>query len=226
MCNWAKFVNGLIHEELAVKKKVGKVNTLLCGHYLSLVIQYCMKASKVNPKKTRLANVPGSSRQKTIALEDCLVHLSLKELVVQQGTRVEALKGENQGGSNWSERFVGLLKQLHVLSHEVKGIDKLKLELKDSKIELERVTTLAKHWGVKPKISRFFEWEYCQVDKKKKSYGKGECCTYDFVASQPTKREGKKGPPTKQNGRFGSSIDGVAKGENRGFECSCCGKAW
>jgi uncharacterized membrane protein (Fun14 family) len=72
MCNWAKFVNGQIHEELAVKKKVGKVNILLCGHYLSLVIQYCTKASKVNPEKTRLANVLSSSWQKTIALEDCL----------------------------------------------------------------------------------------------------------------------------------------------------------
>jgi hypothetical protein len=48
MCNWAEFVNGQIHEELAMKKKARKVSTLLCGHYLSLTIQYCMKVSKVN----------------------------------------------------------------------------------------------------------------------------------------------------------------------------------
>jgi hypothetical protein len=71
MCNWAKFVNGRIHEELVVKKKVGKVNTVVCGHHLSLVI-HCTKASKVNPEKIRLVNVPSSSWQKTIALEDCL----------------------------------------------------------------------------------------------------------------------------------------------------------
>jgi len=43
---------------------------------------------------------------------------------------VEALRGENQGGSNWNERFAGLLEQLHALSHEVERINKLKLELK------------------------------------------------------------------------------------------------
>jgi hypothetical protein len=129
MCNWAKFVNGRIHEEeLALKKKAGKVSTFFCGHYLTLVIQYCMKASKVNPKKIRLANVRNNSR--TIALEDCSIHQSPKELVTQQRKRVEALRRENQRGSNWNERFAGLLEQLHALSHEVERINKLKLELK------------------------------------------------------------------------------------------------
>ncbi len=54
-------------------------------------------------------NVLKNLRQKIIALEDCLVHQSPKELVVQQGERVEALRSENQGEHNWSERFVGLL---------------------------------------------------------------------------------------------------------------------
>jgi len=54
-------------------------------------------------------NVLNNLRQKTIALEDCLVHQSLKELVVQKGETVEALRGKNQGECNWSERFVGLL---------------------------------------------------------------------------------------------------------------------
>jgi hypothetical protein len=109
MCNWARFVNGLIHEELAMKKKARKVNTFLCGHYISFIVQYCMKTSKANLKKTMFTNVLNSLRQKTIALEDCLVHQSPKELVVQQGERVEALRGENQKERNWSERFVGLL---------------------------------------------------------------------------------------------------------------------
>ncbi len=43
---------------------------------------------------------------------------------------MEALKGENQRGSNWNERFIGLLEQLHALSHEVEKIKKLKLVLK------------------------------------------------------------------------------------------------
>jgi hypothetical protein len=38
-----------------------------------------------------------------------------------------------------------LLQQLHVLSHEVEGIDKLKLELKDFKTKSKKVTTLAEH---------------------------------------------------------------------------------
>jgi len=58
---------------------------------------------------------------------------------------VKALRNENQVGRNWNERFARLLQQFHVLSHGVEGINKLKLELKDSKIELERVTTLTKH---------------------------------------------------------------------------------
>jgi hypothetical protein len=109
MCNWGKFVNGLIHEEFAMKKKARKVNTFLCGHYISLIIQYCMKTSKANSKNTMFTNVLNSLRQKTIALEDCLVHQNPKELVVQQEERVKALRGENQGEHNWSERFVGLL---------------------------------------------------------------------------------------------------------------------
>jgi len=87
-----------------------------------------MKASKVNPKKIRLANVCNNSR--TIALEDCSIHQSPKELVTQQRERVEALRRENQRGSNWNERFARLLEQLHALSHEVERINKLKLELK------------------------------------------------------------------------------------------------
>jgi heme-degrading monooxygenase HmoA len=59
---------------------------------------------------------------------------------------VKALKNENQGEKNWNERFARLLQQLHALSHEVEGIDKLKLELKESRKKLERVTTLTKHW--------------------------------------------------------------------------------
>lgn len=80
-----------------------------------------------------------------IALEDYSIHQGPKEVVVQQGERVKALRNENQGGRNWNERFARLLQQLHVLSHGVEGINKLKLELKDSKIELERVTTLTEH---------------------------------------------------------------------------------
>ncbi len=81
-----------------------------------------------------------------IALEDYSVHQGPKEVVVQQGERVKALKSENQGGKNWNERFARLLQQFHVLSHEVERIDKLKLELKDFKMELEKVTTLAEHY--------------------------------------------------------------------------------
>ncbi len=47
------------------------------------------------------------------------------------------------------------------------------------------------------------------MERKEGSYGKGECCTYDFVtriASQPTKREGERDPPTKTNGGFGSQL--------------------
>ncbi len=96
ICNWVKFVNGLIHEELAMKKKARKVNTFFGGHYISLIIQYCMKTSKANSKNTMFTNILNSLRQKTIALEDCLVHQSPKELVFQQEERVEALRGENQ----------------------------------------------------------------------------------------------------------------------------------
>jgi hypothetical protein len=55
-----------------MKKKLKKVNTLLCG-LISFLIQYCMKASKVNPKKTRHEDVLSSSKQKDIALKDYLV---------------------------------------------------------------------------------------------------------------------------------------------------------
>jgi NACalpha-BTF3-like transcription factor len=81
-----------------------------------------------------------------IALEDYSLHQGPKEVVVQHGERVKALRSENQGGKNWNEKFARLLQQLHALSHEVEGIDRLKLELKDSKMELEKVTTLVKHW--------------------------------------------------------------------------------
>jgi len=66
-------------------------------------------------------------------------------VIVHEGQRVEALRSGNQGGRNWSERIARLFKQLHVLSHEVKGINKLKLELKHSKMELKKVTTLVEH---------------------------------------------------------------------------------
>jgi hypothetical protein len=52
-----------------MKKKIEKVNTLLCGHYL-----FFMKASKVNPKKTRHEDVLSSSKKKNIALKDYSVH--------------------------------------------------------------------------------------------------------------------------------------------------------
>jgi hypothetical protein len=47
--------------------------------------------------------------QKTSALEGYSVRQSPKELVVQQGETMEALRSENQGGSNSNERFVRLL---------------------------------------------------------------------------------------------------------------------
>ncbi len=81
----------------------------------------------------------------------------------------------------------------------------------------------------KPKISRFFGWEDCQVEKGERNYGKWECCTYDIiaiVASQPTKKEAKKYSLTKTNGRFGSLIGGVAKEESHGIKCNCCGEAF
>jgi hypothetical protein len=58
ICNWVKFVNGLIHEELAMKKKVWKVNTFLCGHYISIIVQYCMKTSKAYFKKDNVYKCP------------------------------------------------------------------------------------------------------------------------------------------------------------------------
>jgi hypothetical protein len=58
ICNWVKFVNGLIHEELAMKKKVWKVNTFLCGHYISLIVQYCMKTSKTYFGKNNVYKCP------------------------------------------------------------------------------------------------------------------------------------------------------------------------
>jgi hypothetical protein len=99
-----------------------------------------MKVSKVNLERQ------GLHMYLAIALEDYSVHQGPKEVVVQQGERVKALKSENQGGKNWNERFARLLQQFHVLSHEVERIDKLKLELKDFKMELEKVTTLAEHY--------------------------------------------------------------------------------
>jgi hypothetical protein len=66
-------------------------------------------------------------------------------VVVHQGERVEALRSGNRGGRNWSERITQLMEQLHVSSHEIEGINKLKLELKYSKMELKKVTTLVEH---------------------------------------------------------------------------------
>ncbi len=68
MCNCVEFVNGWIHEELAMKKKARKVSTLLWGHYLSLTIQYCMKVSKVNLERK------GLHMSLAIALEDYSIH--------------------------------------------------------------------------------------------------------------------------------------------------------
>lgn len=94
MCNWVEFVNGQIHEELAMKKKARRVSTLLCVHYLSLTIQYCMKVSKVNLERQ------GLHISLVIVFEDYSVHQGPKEVVIQQGERVKALKSENQGGRN------------------------------------------------------------------------------------------------------------------------------
>jgi hypothetical protein len=81
MCNWAEFVNGRIHEELAMRKRAKKVSTLLCG--LSLTIQYCMKVSKVNSERQ------GLHMSLPIALEDYSVHQGPNKVVVQQGERVK-----------------------------------------------------------------------------------------------------------------------------------------
>jgi hypothetical protein len=67
------------------------------------------------------------------------------------------------------------------------------------------------------------------VEKGERSYGKRKCCTYDIIAtiaSQPTKKEGKKDSPIKTIGRFGSLIGGAAKEESHGIKCNCCGKAF
>jgi hypothetical protein len=71
-----EFVNGQIHEELAMRKKARKVCTLLCGHYLSLTIQYCMKVSTMNLEKQ------GLHMSSTIALEDYSIHQGPREVVV------------------------------------------------------------------------------------------------------------------------------------------------
>jgi len=53
MFNWVDFVNGWIHDELMLKKKVKKVASFLYGHYFSIIIQRCLKIlekSNINRK--------------------------------------------------------------------------------------------------------------------------------------------------------------------------------
>jgi hypothetical protein len=66
-----------------MRKRAKKVSTLLCGHYLSLTIQYCMKVSKVNLERQ------GLHMSLPIALEDYSVHQGPSKVVVQQGKRVK-----------------------------------------------------------------------------------------------------------------------------------------
>ncbi len=111
--------------------------------------------------------------------------------------------------------------------HEVEGINKLKLELKYSKMELkcDNIGGTLKEIG--PKFQGLFEWKNCQMDKGDKKLWKRKMLHLWFhyieVGGHPTKGEREWTPPIKTSGEFGSSIGCLAKEENHGNKSNCRG---